>query len=318
MQWKRRRLSLVTALVAIVLTAGGARAQSSGEWRVFMKRSPCAETLRDWMSVADRDPTGQGGSTFFERARTSPSMGAASFPLTAAGFAAAQVMADTLRLAGFMASGETGMLAKYSNYCCAVWSVWSRQLPNGSRDFAVVRGMGTAGQGFVLERGNMCCEDAAAMAGTAAGCGTFQLSNGRTVQFTPKGPISPSGPLMINGVIIPTSADTAAGSASPSPGRRVCQIEGRWRIGQERQLTMRVSSGHRCGAEPDDKRHSVNSVAVSSAPRNGKASVSGKSMYYQSNPGFRGSDSFSLTIRGQDRKSGATGSGTVIVKVAVE
>ena len=92
-----------------------------------------------------------------------------------------------------MASGNTGTQAKYGSYCCAVWSVWSRQQPDGTRSFATVRGHGNPGSGFIQERSSLCCEDAAAFAGSVAGCGLFRLSNGRVVRFTDKGPVSLSG-----------------------------------------------------------------------------------------------------------------------------
>jgi hypothetical protein len=59
----------------------------------------------------------------------------------------------------------------------------------------------------------------------------------------------------------------------------------------------------------------VKSVNIASAPRNGTASASGRSVTYRPRPGFKGDDSFVFAIVG--RKAGGAQRATVRVSVAV-
>jgi hypothetical protein len=264
--------------LGLVLSADRTHAQDR-PWRVWMKTSPCAGSLTDWMAVAHDHPS-EGGSTSFEIAPNSGGTAAVSFPDTPAGFADAQLMADALRLSGFLASGG----AKYDNYCCKDWSVWSRT-ENGVRTFATVRAPGTPGPSFpFLERSNLCCEQAAAAAEGKGACAFLRLSNGRVVHFTGNGPVSLGAPMLVNGVSIPTAR---------SLPQKVCSITG-GPFKQGATAPTRsgvVSSEHNCThtLRPTDGR-----MQLVKAANNGNVTISGTKWTYRSKPGYTGQESFSV------------------------
>jgi hypothetical protein len=162
------RIAAVLGLLALLVTP------NVHAWEVFMKSSPCAATLRDWITVAESNPTGRGGGNFYMPARGSGNV----FPQSSAGFTAAHAGADAKRILGFLVSGESTMQEKYENYCCKDSTVWQRRMPDGSVNFSI-RQVRQPGGRFQQVSAPMCCEQAAALAGTTAGCGTFQLSNER-------------------------------------------------------------------------------------------------------------------------------------------
>ena len=214
------RIAAVLGLLALLVTP------NVHAWEVFMKSSPCAATLRDWITVAESNPTGRGGGNFYMPARGSGNV----FPQSSAGFTAAHAGADAKRILGFLVSGESTMQEKYENYCCKDSTVWQRRMPDGSVNFSITGKFGNPGAGFEQVGAPMCCEQAAALAGTTAGCGTFQLSNGALVRFTSLGVITVGGgTVAIGGLTItptgtfatpigaPTSPPLGGGGPPPSP-----------------------------------------------------------------------------------------------------
>jgi hypothetical protein len=83
----------------------------------------------------------------------------------------------------------------------------------------------------------------------------------------------------------------------------VCQITGgRWHLGETAHRDMLVSSNHGCrDTISADANTTIDSVDVSSAG-NGSVSVDGLSFVYQSNDGYHGSDSFTVTIQAHTEK----------------
>lgn len=256
--------------------------QAQKSWVVYMRNSPCAETLRDWMTVSD---TQQGG---FEVARTPRGSAEVTFPATPAGFTAAQAMADALRLTGFVTAGNTGQQAKYQSYCCATWSVWSKMNPDGTKTFATVRGQDKPSSfaGFSVERGNMCCEDAAAMANLPGGqCSLYRLSNGRVVRFTSNGPVSLGPPIMVGGTIIPT------GTPGQRPSR-ACDVHvGRWKVGENPTHSGVVSASRPCSINFTEGNRAI---SITKMPSNGTLKIEGRRWTYQPNDGYTGVESFSF------------------------
>lgn len=211
----RRLQALLGAIPALVVQLGAAplaQAQTPNPvWEVFMRVSPCAGSLREFFTVASANPTGLGGGTAFHPARGPGNV----FPRTDAGFVGAQAQADAKRILSLLASGESTGQEKYENYCCREHTVWRK-----GATLVTVRGMATPGPGFTYEAGPMCCEQAAIRAGTTAGCGTLQLSNGRSVALTANGifPIG-SGPIAVGPITInPTGNVTAAPASAPVAG----------------------------------------------------------------------------------------------------
>lgn len=205
-------------LCLTILASPSARAQEV--WEVFMKTSACSETLRDWMTVASVNPTGLGGSNFYFTARHIRGSSAVRFPRTAAGFTEAHAQADAQRLRGFMASADTATGAKYQRYCCNTWSVWRLSRPGEADKLVTQHGYGTPGPGFVQVAGDLCCEDAAVLAGSTSGCGSLTLSTGAIVIFTEDGPkvLGPTA-VQLDGITLPPlSPQPPAKDAIPEPG----------------------------------------------------------------------------------------------------
>ncbi|MBK8768236.1 MAG: hypothetical protein IPM01_28080 [Burkholderiaceae bacterium] len=202
------RIAAVLGLLALLVTS------NVHAWEVFMKSSPCAATLRDWITVAESNPTGRGGSNFYMPARGTGNV----FPQSSAGFTAAHAGADAKRILGFLVSGESTMQEKYENYCCKDSTVWQRRMPDGSVNFSITGKFGNPGAGFEQVGAPMCCEQAAALAGTTAGCGTFQLSNGALVRFTSLGVTTiGGGTVAIGGLTITPTGTFATLSGAPTP-----------------------------------------------------------------------------------------------------
>ena len=284
----RRAVVIVgTALLATLALSTSRTHAQDRPWRVWMKVGPCAETLVDWMSVAHENPS--GGLSQFELARHPNGPSAVTFPGTAQGFQDAMLMADQLRLGGFM--GTSG--AKYETYCCRVWDVWSGT-SGGAKNFTTVRSPGTPGPNFPFnEKSQQCCENAASLAGGKGACAFFRLSNGRVVHFTDNGPAVIGGALMINGVIFPQAKNL------PS---NICAITGgNFTAGQSPPVRGGVvSSEHACThtLTPTDS-----TVRLAQSPRNGTVTINGTKWTYKSNAGFTGQDGFAVLFTNKSGKS---------------
>ena len=163
-RWMTISVLLALAMGVLLWTASlPANGQAGTEWRVWMKYSPCSPSRQDWVSVADRDPSG-GGNHFMQ------------FPGSHVWTTFAAAMAEAIKLRTSPATfgtGETPLHPKYANYCCANYRVFRN---SATGKFTVVAGLyGNPGGGFAEQQGGpMCCEDAAATAGFPSSfCGGY-------------------------------------------------------------------------------------------------------------------------------------------------
>jgi hypothetical protein len=103
----------------------------------------------------------------------------------------------------------------------------------------------------------------------------------------------------------------------PDAAEAACRVD-RWRFffGSESNATM-TTDGAPCRTQVrwTGAKSAVHAVAISSPPRNGRASASGNGVTYQPRAGFKGTDTFVFTITGE--KSGAGTSATVRATVTV-
>jgi hypothetical protein len=166
MEPKRSRRMMISLLLALAmgLLLWPASPPASGqgiEWKVWMKASPCSASRQEWVTVASENPTYGGGGNFYEVFR-----GSHKWPT----LAEATAEANALRAAPCtFGTGETGTCPKYANYCCSNYSVWQN---SETGKFSVIADQfGSAGFGWRFVKGNLCCEDAFALAGLPASCG---------------------------------------------------------------------------------------------------------------------------------------------------
>ena len=151
-------------LLFVLFTSMSANAQpGGGDWKVWVKTTPCSGRF-DWISVAKTNPT--GGGNFFYLANT-------IFPGTACThegctFSEATAIAATLRLS-----------PQFANYCCHDYSVWRNDVTGNMT--IVVGKFGTAGPGWKWVKGELCCEEAEALAGIPGAC------SGNTKKTQPPG-----------------------------------------------------------------------------------------------------------------------------------
>jgi hypothetical protein len=99
---------------------------------------------------------------------------------------------------------------------------------------------------------------------------------------------------------------------------QICAITYRgWSIKEGRTSTMVVSPGHACSRTIGiSTGQRLNGVVVTSAPRNGRATVSGFTVTYRSNGGYRGTDTFTTTVNSISTQ-GNQRSATIIWEVTV-
>ncbi|MCY7349014.1 MAG: hypothetical protein LH614_22720 [Pyrinomonadaceae bacterium] len=212
----------IAVLVAVVAACGifssskvpGTGGSTGGTgWKVWVKTSPCAGGRTDWVSVAQRNPTEGGGGSFWQTADLILS----PMPCTLVSddsctFAAATASADTIRASG-----------KFTGYCCRDYSVWKN---TATGEKSIVKGSGSAGFGWMFEKGSLCCEEAEAITGKPGAC-----SGSTTVAAPPLGPRptntnravseSNSGGYSSNNQIVTTT---------PTPARTPDAVSGRWTL----------------------------------------------------------------------------------------
>ena len=179
MKKKTIRIVSLSLAIAVILVAAGtfflpSVAKVAGQdvagqnvgrgWRVFVRTSPCSGRF-DWLSVAREAPPPQGGGlstyvpyeTVLGRAPAGVKNCLESNPNLGCTFAEAETLREALRFN-----------SKLSDYCCHDYSVWK----NSQTDklyVALVR-TGTPGAGQEFVKGNLCCEEAEALAGTPGVC----------------------------------------------------------------------------------------------------------------------------------------------------
>lgn len=166
-----RSVILSLSLMVVLLAAGTfflssatkVSGQQSRGWRVWVKTSPCSGRF-DWLTVAKETPPPQGGGlsdyvpyeTLLGRAPAGM-MDCLDSSERGCTFAQAEQLREALRFN-----------SKFSNYCCRDYSVW-KDTQTGKAYVALVR-TGTPGLGQQFVKGNLCCEEAEALAGTPGVC----------------------------------------------------------------------------------------------------------------------------------------------------
>jgi hypothetical protein len=161
-----KSLPRLLSCLAIVVGAGfllyaGSRVSGQRDkgWKVWVKTSPCSGR-HDWVSVAREDPAyGGGGGTWSN----------ADLILAGTGMHCVRNIDESCSFAE--ATAEAAMVrasSKFSNYCCRDYSVWEN---NQTGKLSIVAGkFGTAGFGWRFRQGNLCCEEAEAIAGILGAC----------------------------------------------------------------------------------------------------------------------------------------------------
>jgi len=130
---------------------------ASKGWRVWVKISPCAGGRTDWISVAREYPA-VGGLGHYQIADIIAAPLRCTLPSPhGCTFAEAMAEAEAVRAS-----------PKFSNYCCRDYSVWE---DTRTKEMSAVKGMGSAGSGWLFVKGNLCCEEAEAMTGKTGLCG---------------------------------------------------------------------------------------------------------------------------------------------------
>lgn len=128
-------------------------------WKVYIKTSPCAGRF-DWVTVARQNPTGQGGSDFWQTA---------DLILTGTPMKCVREGSLCTKAAADAEAAVVRAQSAFLRYCCKDYSVWSN--PQTGKMKIVVGKFGTGGLGWVFEDGPMCCEEAEARTGIKGACG---------------------------------------------------------------------------------------------------------------------------------------------------
>ena len=155
-----------------IFSPGGGDTSGTG-WKVWVKTSPCAGGRTDWVSVAKTNPTEGGGGSFWQTADLILSPSPCTRDADACTFDTATAAANTIRAS-----------SSFTNYCCRDYSVW-RNSSTGA--MSVVAGkFSTGGFGWMLEKADLCCEEAEALAGIPGACSGSQAPPlGPNVRRTP-------------------------------------------------------------------------------------------------------------------------------------
>lgn len=138
-------------------SVGGGLAGNNDGFQVWVKVAPCSINRRDWISVARVNPS-LGTSPYHESASRIVSTAVCTHTGRPCTFDEAMLEADSIRTA-----------SSFTNYCCRDFSVWSK--PETGAKSVVLGKFGTAGPGWIIDKPNLCCEEAAVEAGfTPAFC----------------------------------------------------------------------------------------------------------------------------------------------------
>lgn len=133
-----------------------AQGAKSRGWRVWIRRDPCAGRF-DWLSVA-RDIQGGGKNIYVPYETLLGNQGCTQSGPRGCTFDEATALMESLR-------GND----KFLDLCCRDYSVWENS-ETGKRS-VVVGKMGTAGFGWQIVKGDLCCEEAEALSGIPNSCG---------------------------------------------------------------------------------------------------------------------------------------------------
>jgi hypothetical protein len=161
-----KKLSVLLSLFFIIVVGGffwSPETKVSGQqdrgWKVWVKTSPCSGR-HDWVAVAKENPTYGGGGGVWSNADlilTGTGMRCVRNIDQSCTFAAATAQAAIIRAS-----------SQFFNYCCREYSVW--QNSRTRKMSVVVDKFGTAGFGWDKIRGDLCCEEAEALAGIPGAC----------------------------------------------------------------------------------------------------------------------------------------------------
>jgi predicted GNAT family N-acyltransferase len=147
-----RRLFAACIWFLLLLGSPDIVSGQEGEWKVWVRISPCSGRF-DWITIAKENPTG-GGNFYYLANFIFPGTTCTNFGCS---FAAATAVANTIRPSG-----------EFFKYCCRDYSVWENS-QTGKRS-VVVGKFGTAGMGWNLVKGDLCCEEAEALSGIPGAC----------------------------------------------------------------------------------------------------------------------------------------------------
>jgi hypothetical protein len=124
----------------------------TGEYKVWVKTNPCSGRY-DWISVGKENPGG-GGLNYYSLANTIfPGAGCTTYGCT---FTEATAVANSLRPS-----------PEFLKYCCRDYSVWENP---ATKERTVVLGKFGTAPGWLFVRGELCCEEAEALAGKPGVC----------------------------------------------------------------------------------------------------------------------------------------------------
>lgn len=144
---------IIFSLILFLIQPDELNSQSGNDWKVWVKTDPCAGR-HDWISVAKENPTSYGLSYYEAANYLFPQTACTTFGCT---FAEATNVANTLKFTD-----------EFFDYCCRDYAVWEN---TQTRARSVVVGKySTAGLGWMLLKGDLCCEEAEALAGVTGAC----------------------------------------------------------------------------------------------------------------------------------------------------
>ncbi len=144
-------------------------------WKVYVKTSPCSGRF-DWVTVARQNPTGQGGSSYWQTA---------DLILTGTPMKCVREGSQCTKAEADAEAAVVRAQTAFLQYCCKDYSVWSN--PQTGKMKIVVGKFGTGGEGWLFEDGPMCCEEAEAKSGITGACsgGTGGGTHGGATGFGP-------------------------------------------------------------------------------------------------------------------------------------
>jgi hypothetical protein len=169
-------IAIFVAVVFVFLVSTKVWGQNVG-YIVWVKQSPCSGEF-DMLSVANENPTFGGGGSFFYPADQAI-MGVPCTKLTDLSDSACTFAAAQASMAAIKASGAFPTI--YASHCCRDYSVWKNEQTGA---FSIVQGkFGTAGFGWSIVQGDLCCKDAEALAGLPGACSGRGGGGGGNMEF---------------------------------------------------------------------------------------------------------------------------------------
>ncbi len=146
-----RALLFITLICCV--SGNALYSQTGKDWKVWIKTNPCSGR-HDWISVAKENPTTSGLNYYVLANVIFPQTGCTTFGCS---FADATAIANSLKFSDV-----------FFKYCCRDYSVWEES--GTGKKTIVVGKFGTAGLGWYLLKGDLCCEEAEKIAGIPNGC----------------------------------------------------------------------------------------------------------------------------------------------------